>query len=54
MVFMRISQQENGRKQAEFFENMAEFISKLAELYDKVGRKPMLCSGNSGLRLEQV
>jgi hypothetical protein len=42
MVFMRISQQENSRKQAENCKNVAEFLLKLAEFYNKFGRKALL------------
>jgi hypothetical protein len=42
MVFMRISQQENGRKQAEFLKNLAEFLLKMADFYHKFGRKALL------------
>jgi hypothetical protein len=44
---MKMSQQENDRKQAEFFFKCGRIFMKLAEFYHKFGRKALLWSGNS-------
>jgi hypothetical protein len=40
MAFMRISQQENGRKQAEFFKNVAEFFQNWPNFITSLAGRP--------------
>jgi hypothetical protein len=40
MAFMRISQQENGRKQAEFFKNVAKFFQNWPNFITSLAGRP--------------
>jgi hypothetical protein len=40
MVFMRISQQENSRKQAEFLKNVAEFFQNWPNFITSLAGRP--------------
>jgi hypothetical protein len=40
MAFMRISQQENSRKQAEFFKNVVEFFQNWPNFITSLAGRP--------------